>query len=192
MTQRSYNNPRNTTDGPKGQTRRSASSAKPKRAAAGSVYVAKPNAKEKRKQEEAKQQERAARSAANDAAAMAKVQTMIDEYGKWRRIWIILVVIAIVAIVLSWGLSYLMGEGQLLAQFGEQRNLAMGVPMVVGYATIIAALVVDFRHLRPLRKAQTAAYRQEKASKKAQKHAEEAAREQEAAKKPRFWQRKKG
>lgn len=189
MTQRSYNNPRNLGDGPKGQTRRSASSAKPKRAAASSVYVKQPSAKEKRKQEEAKQQEKAARSAANDAAAMAKVQTLIDEYGKWRRVWIALVVVAVVAVALSWAASYFLAEGQALEQFAGMRNTVTVVTMVIGYAGIIAAIVVDMRHMRPLRKAQEATYRREKASKKAQKHAEESPI-QEGRRWP--WQRKKG
>lgn len=190
MSQRNFNNDRYKGDGPKGKTRKSAGSAKPAKAAATSVYVSQPSAKEKRKMQEEKEQKKAERAARaqNDAAAVAKFQTMVDDYGKWRRIWIILVVVAVVFAIGSWAVSY------LTASAGDEagwRNTLMVVCLVAAYAAIIAAIFIDMKHIRPLRKVQNAAYKQQKASRKAQKHAEEEAAAKAASGKRHFWQRKK-
>lgn len=186
MTRRNPQNPRYTGDGPQGHTRKSSSSAKIKTAAASSVYIAKPTQKEKRKEAEAKERERAARAAARDQATIDKAERLLASYKKWRRIWIILVVAAILGVIVSWVGSILINEGESLAFLMPAKNVFVYVGMGVGYVGIIAALIIDMKYIRPVRKAQEALARKE--SKKERQHKEEAAAAK--AQKRSFFRRK--
>ena len=184
MSQRNPQNARYTTER-KGTSRRSSSSAKPKSKAGSSVYTGSSSSaaktKEQRKAEKAKQRE--AERELEDRRAIAKANESLDDYSKWRRVWIVMIVLAILAIAVSWGGPYLMNDGMPLAALSGVKNIITVVALVIGYIAIIAALVVDFKFIRPIRKGQAAMQRRE--SKKERQHRETAEAEAEAKKSKR-------
>lgn len=155
MTTRNPQNPRNLNK-PKGTSRKSAGSAKPKAKAASSVYVMSSQAKEKQQKAKRKQQERDFREQERKNGAIADKLLKTDKrYKKFRRIWLILVVVAIVAVALAWLVSTQAQEGKFLSSFVAYRNPILYVGMGVGYAALIAALVIDFKFVRKIRRAKT-------------------------------------
>ena len=157
MTQRNPMNQRNTSDKHTGSSRKSSASAKPKAKAAASVHQ--PSAKATRKQQEQKDKDkqREERVAAQKRAAVLSAQTkQLDEYKKWRRIWWIVIVVAIVAVVASWVFSWLGREGRLPEVLVPATTPVSIGGLVIGYAAIIAALVIDFKKIRKFRREQEA------------------------------------
>lgn len=165
MTQRSYNNPRNQArqkhgDGLKGVSRKSSASAKPARPAGGSVYT--PSSKTKSSTKD-KLNRSLNKGGADDKAArksernkqrrreMALGSQLNDmpEYKRWRRIWWVMIVVAVVAV----GVSLLLGQLRNSIGIDENiMNIATPVLLIVGYGCIIAALFIDLGKIRKMRK----------------------------------------
>lgn len=187
MTQRNPMNDRYQTDEVKGQTRKSAASAKPKTKAAASVHVE--STKPVKKQglmskltggssaPASTAKSTATKSSGSSNAAPLKNEYYnppTAEYKRWRRIWWVLLVGAIAMTGLSFGARY---------WFPGFESLSM-ITLGVAYAMIIGALVVDFVKIRKVRRA----YQNEMEAKKtkaskaeAKKLAEEQAAEKAAA-----------
>lgn len=156
MTTRNPMNERYQQDERTGKTRRSAASAKPvSKAAATTAPPRKKTRKEKKaeqKERERKQEEKMKKVAGDGFTLPTK------QYRYWRRIWWVMLVVAIVCVALSWWLS----------------NTNMVVPstvfLIIGYAAIIFALWIDLGKIRKLRGANQAKYRgKSKAARAAQK-----------------------
>lgn len=159
MSTRSANNKRTTTGEVTGMARRSASSAKPARAAASSVRVVPASSKARRKQVERgedlsnlSKEERKARKAElrkqDDRiyAASNYLLNQDEEYNRRRKLWWILLVVACALIFGIWIFVYAMAEQGNVVSSSIQIGL-----IVVAYVVIIGALVYDFVRIRPLR-----------------------------------------
>ncbi len=135
MSQRNPMNDRYQTDKVKGQTKKSAASAKPKTKAAASVYV-RPAGKSKaekkaiRKQQQAKQRE----------LDRVYYNPPTQEYKNLRRIWWALLIAAIVITGVSFFGRNVIPEGMSI------------VTLVLAYACIIGALYIDFAKIRKVRR----------------------------------------
>lgn len=152
MTTRNPQNPRNL-NGHKGATRKSAGAAKPKAKAAGSVYVMTAEGKRKQQKADQKAKERQYREQERKNGAIADTYLRQNpRYRKFRRLWIVLVIVAVVAVGISWLMSVFAKDGAFLAALSNSRNTILYVGMGVGYAALIAALVVDFKFVRKMRK----------------------------------------
>ena len=156
MSQRNPMNQRYKDDEHKGSSRKSAGSAKPVRKAGESVYVSNGKRTEKDKRSKVKDIEAQDRKI---AANLPDDETLTAEYKKWRRRWWAFLIVAIVAVGLSWLASYLVKGGQVPAGLEGADMVMMYGGLIIGYAGIIAALVIDFRKIRPIRKAQQARVR---------------------------------
>ena len=166
MTQRNPMNPRNQArskhgDGIKGVSRKSAASAKPARPAGASVYVRSKDADKNKKSKLTRKVEKSVdndpdarqRERKREQALASTVQDM-PEYKRLRRIWWVLLVVAIVAVGLSFLQTQLLNSGnypEALAPYQSPISIAL---MVVGYGCIIAALYIDIGKIRKLRKLQ--------------------------------------
>lgn len=117
---------------PGGKTRRSAASAKPKRAEATGVG----------KKTSASKKPSAFKGAQVKSSASNKRPIVIHpdtaEYRRWRRIWWVLLVLPLVITLVSYPLMR------------ENRPLAYGM-LGVAYACMAAALYIDFSKLRKIR-----------------------------------------
>lgn len=163
MTQRSPMNERYTTEKPKGTTRKSASSAKPKREAAATVTVVtktktKAEKKAERKKEEQKQRERDARY----------YNPRTPEYKRMRAYWVACVVIALAGSI---------GSFLLMGRVPGAVTTAL---LIAAYAAIAVALYIDLVKIRRIRREYAAQQADTKAETRALK-AEKAKRAQEAA-----------
>ena len=155
MTTRNPQNPRNLNK-PKGSSRKSAGSAKPKSKAGGSVYVMSAAGKEKQRKAKQKQLEREYREQEKKNTAIAdKLLKSEKRYKKYRKIWIGLVLLAIVAVGVAWLASTQAQDGKFLSGLAAYRNTILYVGMGLGYAALIAALVFDFKFVRKTRRAKT-------------------------------------
>lgn len=167
MSTRSANNKRNQEKlqgmSGSGMARKSASSAKPARAAAGSVRVVPTSAKAKRAAAERGEdlsnltkEEKKARKAelrrAEDRVYTASSQLMKEDEGylRLRRIWWVLLAIGIAALVGMWVLLAVMGEQDMASGNGQTAQIAL---LVIAYAAIIIAFIFDFVKIRPIRNA---------------------------------------
>ena len=164
MSQRNPMNERYKNDEHQGKTRKSAASAKPKSAAASSVYI-KPKTKTKADKKAARRAER--QKQAELERKYANPPT--EEYKRLRKIWWVRLSGAIACVALSFFLRDSLGE------FGFM------VILVLSYVFIIAALWLEFSKMKKVRrayqekmeakktKAQRAQERREKAEAKAAK-----------------------
>ena len=157
MTQRNPLNPRNQNK-PKGTTRKSASSAKPVREAASSVRSAPAPTSRKQRQQEKKEHQAADRAERQQERRREQVLTAEamrgEEYKKWRKQWWIVIVIAIVGVGLSWLFSAGVRNGVLPESFSQYSNAVSIIGLIIGYGGIIYAFYIDFKKIRPIRKAQ--------------------------------------
>ncbi len=181
MTQRNPMNERYKGDGPSGRSKKSASSAKPARPAASTVWEKSKTLTpaEKRKAEKAAQRAaeekkkveaekaKAEGKEAPKAAPKSKEYKLDPEYRKWRKWYWGLLIAAIVATSTSFVLIYTFQVDSALSY----------IPLGIAYATIIPALIIDYRKVRPFREGlkQTG----DKTPKQL-KHAEEAAAQAKA------------
>ncbi|WP_303249404.1 hypothetical protein [uncultured Slackia sp.] len=138
MSQRNPMNERYQSEQPKGQTKKSASAAKPKAKAAASVYV-RPAGHTPQEKKAIKKAERAKR---------AELDRMFynpptDEYKKLRRIWWVLLISAIVLTVL----------GMIMPNFMPDNVWATWMCIIPAYGCIIGALWLDFSKIRKVRRA---------------------------------------
>lgn len=143
-----------------GVARRSASSCKPSREAAGSVRVAASTSKERRAEldrgedlsnltkEEKKARKRELRMQEDRVYTALNVMLKEDfKYNRFRRVWWFLLGLGVVALVATWGLLIVANKSGQPAGM----NVPEMVCTVVAYAAIIGALVFDFIKIRPLR-----------------------------------------
>ncbi|MDO5041928.1 MAG: hypothetical protein Q4D92_00240 [Slackia sp.] len=138
MSQRNPMNERYQSEQPKGQTKKSASSAKPKSKAAASVYV-RPAGHTPQEKKAIKKAERAKR---------AELDRMFynpptEQYKKLRRIWWVLLISAIVLTVL----------GMIIPNFMPDNIWATWICIIPAYGCIIGALWLDFSKIRKVRRA---------------------------------------
>ena len=204
MATRNPMNERYQGDGPGGQSRKSAASAKPVTKAAASVHVKqKPQTpsekraarKAREKEAEVKAKQKAAKAAAKEAAKEAEqakttgivvekakqkpsektggflsslktpaeaAAAKTDEYKKWRRVYWILLGVGIALVLSSFLVTNTLGYDSPF----------LWAPIIASYVVIIAALVVDFRKVKPLVKKQKES--SGKKTPKALKHEQEA------------------
>ena len=144
-----------------GMARKSTASAKPARAAAGSVRVQASSSSARRKQRErgedlsnlsreekrARKQERRMQEDRIFTAAQTLMKEDFD-YNRLRRVWWVLLGVGIAAIVVVWiSMAFVTG-----GQFSSEQ---MAVPQMAGiiaaYACIIIAFIFDFVKIRPIR-----------------------------------------
>mgnify|MGYP006934499387 CR=1 FL=1 len=143
-----------------GMTRKSASSAKPARAAASSVRVVASSAKGRRKEAErgedlsnlSKEERRARKQELRmrEDRIFTASDTLLKQdydYRRYRKIWWGLLILGVVAIAVVW-LSMSLLEGKLPA---ETLSVVELVGIVISYAVIIGAFVFEFAKIRPLR-----------------------------------------
>ena len=185
MSQRNPQNARYSDGGKKGVSKKSAGSVKPKSTAGSSVYVSSGKTKAKgapAKQTNSKEQRR------KDEETIRKGVEAAPEYKYFRRCWLILIIVAIVGVVASFAAPRVMVEGAPLAALAPYSSTVQIVGLALGYAGLIAAFVVDFKKIRPIRKAQEVVARKE--SKKERAHREAAEAEATKKKKPLFGRKK--
>jgi len=148
--------PPSTTTAPAGKTRKSAAAAKPKRANAGTGSTSK--------------------SGKSSKATTKKREPMVyhpqtAEYTKWRRIWWGCLGSAVVLTTISW---FVMRSG---AQYQTIGSVLLGL----GYASIAAALYLDWTKLRKLRAQWVESGQAAEAGKAAEKEREAKAAQKAAA-----------
>ncbi|MDR2715765.1 MAG: hypothetical protein LBB46_03335 [Coriobacteriaceae bacterium] len=162
MSQRNPMNDRYQVDEKKGQTRRSAATAKPKAKAASSVRMqsATKTPKQKKLEEKARRDER-------NAHDRKYYNPPTEEFKMWKKLYWGLLGLAII----TTGGSYLL---RMYAVVPEQVSLTV---LAFGYVGIIGALIVDFAKVRKLRRA----YQEEMASKATKELRAEAKKEHAAA-----------
>jgi hypothetical protein len=180
MSQRNPTNQRYAGDGPQGQTRKSAASAKPAAPAASSVNVRKKPttdaekraARKRREKEMAKRAEEKKRKQDEKARALAVAEGKTPppekkkgiggffaspegrynpnpktaEFKKWRKVYWVLMVVGIAVVVISLAYNQING--------GIGSSPVFIFLMVVAYGTIIGALVIDFKKIKPEQRAQ--------------------------------------
>ena len=167
MSTRSANNKRNQDKlqgvSGTGMARKSASSAKPARAAAGSVRVVPSTAKAKRAAAErgedlsnlSKEEKRARKAELRreeDRIYTASSQLMKEDpdYPRLRRIWWVLLAIGIAALIGTWVMLAVMGQEGMATSAGQTAQFAL---IIAAYAAIIIAFIFDFMKIRPIRNA---------------------------------------
>ena len=153
MSQRSFNNPRNQNHEHKGATRKSASSAKPATRAASSVYVPSRDKKKPKDAKTIKEESRAQRRAALDRESALLVESAKSpQYKRYRRIWIGSIIVAFVAVALSWLVGWLAGQDRLPEPlYSMQTNITL-VLLILSYGAIFLALYMDLGKMRKYRK----------------------------------------
>ena len=156
MTQRNPMNDRYQSDAPKGQTKRSASSLKPKTKAASSVYI--------RSNEKTPQEKKAIRK--EQRRKQHELDSMYynpptEAYKRLRRMWWVFLGIAIALTALALFIPNIFDNAALTWIF-----------LIPAYACIIVALWIDFSKIRKVRQA----YQQEMLK----KHSKEAKKESTA------------
>lgn len=158
MSTRSATNKRTTEHEVTGVARRSAASAKPARAAAGSVRVVPSSSKARRQQqargedlsnlskEERKARKREIRNEEDRVYAASNYLMKSDEDYKRRRIvWWVLLGLGVGFIFVLWIMLYVAG------QQNQINSMAQLVLIVLSYVAIISAFVYDFIRIRPIR-----------------------------------------
>lgn len=136
MAQRNPMNDRYQTEEHRGKTRRSAASAKPKMQAAGTVHV-KSTAKTKEEKKAIRRAQRQKQAELDRKYANPPT----PEYQRWRRIWWVCLIGAIVCLAVSF-----------FGGSGEGNPVAI-VVLVLSYVLIIAALWIEFSKMKKLRRA---------------------------------------
>jgi hypothetical protein len=127
---------------PKGQTRKSAAAAKPVRKEGGAA-----SAKAKTKPK-----------SSSPAPGSKYYEPDTPEYKFWRRAWWWLLGVGMAFVALSFFLQF------YLKGFGDLRTAGI-VAVTVSYAAIIAAFLIDYRKLRPMRAGTYVSKKGEKADK---------------------------
>ena len=155
MTQRNFQNARNQGDGPKGKSRKSASSAKLKSKAGASVYAPTKEAKAQRAKQEAKANDPIEQQRRRERA-MVSMMRDLPEYKFWRRIWWITMGLAFVIIVLTWIPNMLINSGALSADFTETASWISTIGFIFALVALAVAFYIDLRKIRKIQKAQEA------------------------------------
>lgn len=164
MTQRNFQNERNTNKKPKGVARKSASSAKLTSKAGSSVYVRSKDSDKKRdkrssgsakadKKVEAKASDSAERLRRREKA-MVSMMRDLPEYKHYRRIWWVFMAIAVVGVLVSWIPNALVGNGIISSDYSETARVVAGVGFVVAILALVVAFYIDLGKIRKLQKQQ--------------------------------------
>ena len=140
MSQRDPMNDRYTTDGPKGQTRKSAASAKPKTKAASSVHVQAAEKTKEQKKAERKAREKEERQKQRELDARY-YNPPTPEYKRMRRIWWVCLIAAIVCTAVSF-----LGRDMI------PTSVSFAI-LILAYVFIIAAFYIDFSKIKKIRRA---------------------------------------
>lgn len=163
MSQRNFNNARNQGNGPKGSSRKSASSAKIKGKAGSSVYVRSKKAQPSGSKSKAQAGKATESKGSNSAEqvrrreqAMVSMMRDLPEYKTWRRAWWILMVIAFLSVMVSWLPSMLIQNGVLGDDFRETTTWFSTVGFIFAIVALIGAFYIDLRKIRKLQKSQEA------------------------------------
>jgi uncharacterized membrane protein YcjF (UPF0283 family) len=166
MTQRSPQNARNLNNASKGKSRKSASSAKIASKAASSVYTRSKDAKSKASPKGPGAGATKASSSTETKAvpaaeqvrrrerAMVSLMKDMPEYKKWRRIWWILMAIAIVGVAISWVPNALMGNGIVGPEYQDVSKIIAGIGFGLAIIALIGAFYIDLVKIRKLQKQQ--------------------------------------
>lgn len=146
-----------------GMARKSASSAKPARAAAGSVRVVPASSKAKRaaadrgedlsklSKEEKKARKAELRRQEDRVYTASNVLLKEDpDYPRYRRIWWILIALGIIALVAVWIILAIAGQEDGAPAWAQTAEMAT---IIAAYAAIIVAFIFDFVKIRPIRNA---------------------------------------
>ena len=157
MTQRNPMNDRYQSDTPKGQTKRSASSLKPKTKAASSVYI-RPSGKTPQEKKAIRKEQRQKQHELDRRYYTPPT----EEYKRLRRMWWVFLGIAIVLTALA----------MLVPNMFPDNASLTWVFLIPAYACIIVALWIDFSKIRKVREK----YQQEMLK----KHSKEAKKESTA------------
>lgn len=141
-----------------GMARKSTSSAKPARPAAGSVRVVASSGKAKRQElergedlsglsREEKKARKQQRRMQEDRVYTASQALMKEDYdyNRFRRIFWVLLGVSMVCIVLLWVALYALRDA------GEFASIAQLAGVVLVYAFLIASFIFDFVKIRPIR-----------------------------------------
>ncbi len=186
MSQRNPMNERYQTDDKKGQTRKSAASAKPKTKAAASVRLESDRKPQKKgffsrasSSASTKAPAKSSSSSAppqNDRQKIAQLEKKYGapktpEYKKWRRIWWACMGVGVAAIAASLIASYF---------FPEIENLNL-ILLGFAYAGVLSALVIDGAKVRKLRREYALAMDAKKSSKEERAAEKKARAEKKAA-----------
>ena len=144
-----------------GMARKSASSAKPARAAASSVRVQASSSQSRRKQREqgedlsglSREEKRARKQQRRmqEDRIYTAAQTLMKEdfeYNRYRRVWWVLLGLGIAGIVVTWVAMALVSNGNASQEAMQVMQIA---GIVVAYAAIIIAFIFDFIKVRPIR-----------------------------------------
>ncbi|MDO4436552.1 MAG: hypothetical protein Q4B77_01160 [Coriobacteriaceae bacterium] len=144
-----------------GMARKSASSAKPARAAASSVRVVHTSGKAKRAEIErgedlsnlSKEEKKARKAELRRQEDRVYTATNIvlkenEDYRRLRRIWWAFLIAGIVALVATWVLLAMFGQESV--ESGPMRTTQL-VLIVAAYAFIIIGFIFDFVKIRPIR-----------------------------------------
>lgn len=151
MTQRNPMNQRNQNPSHKGSSRKSASSAKPATAAGSSVYTKTQAAKDRESENKRREQDKEeAQRDRERRQALGAGATALPEYKVWRRWWIVCIVIAMLAVALSWILNAV----DIPESMTGVSNAVAVISLIVGYAFIAACFIIDWRKIRPIRRSQ--------------------------------------
>ncbi len=160
MSMRSATNKRTLEQEYTGATRKGAGSAKPARAAAGSVRVVPASSKARRKAAERgesleglskeekrarKREERAREDRLYDASNIMLKED--EDYKKYRKIFWVILGVGMAAIVATW---YVLLGGQQ-SHAGQSGNPLEIVGIVLAYAAILGAFAFDMIKIRPIR-----------------------------------------
>ena len=139
MSQRNFMNDRYQDEGPKGTTRKSAASAKPKTKAAASVHIQSSTKTPQQKKAEQKAKRKAERAKQNELDRKY-YNPPTAEYKRLRRLWWVVLIAAVVMVALSW-----------FARSWEPVWISY-VTLGLSYALIILAFYIDFSKIRKCRR----------------------------------------
>lgn len=167
MTQRNFQNARNMGDGPKGKSRKSASSAKIKSKAGSSVYTPSKEARAKREKAQAKARARSGAPAAQKGVdpaeqvrrrerAMVSMMRDMPEYKHWRRIWWVLMIVAFAAVIVTWIPNFLVSNGTLSDDWKETTTWISSIGFIFALIALVGAFYIDLRKIRKIQKTQEA------------------------------------
>lgn len=161
MTQRNFQNERNTTKKPKGVARKSASSAKLTSKAGSSVYVRSKDADKKSTTKKSKADKKLETKTSDSEEklrrrerAMVSMMRELPEYKRYRRIWWVFMAIAIVGVFFSWLPNFLVSSGTISSDYQETARFAAGVGFVVAILSLVVAFYIDLAKIRKLQKQQ--------------------------------------
>lgn len=149
MATRNPMNQRYNGDGPSGQTRKSAASAKPKRKAADTVYISgKSGGKGKPAPKLSKEEQRIEREKSRiESNAIYSAATVIMNndpgYKRYKKVWWGLLIVAIVLIIATYIIQII---------YKTTNPVFLAGSMIAAYVPIVSAIILDFRKIRPVRK----------------------------------------